>query len=383
MAGSLAACGSTGQVSSSSTTSTVANHVHAVVQLGQPGQILLGTHYGLRESMNGGKTWSYDPGLGHIMVAALVKLTNGYVASLQPMGDMSGSSSMGSGSAGSSSSSTTMAATASTQAAGSMGGMSMSGTSMGSSSGSGSSANIYQEASPNIPYIEVSSDGQTWQPASGVPSQALIGYLTAGPNHETAWAAVLGSGIYHSKMGGTTWKLAIPYNGIVTGLSVGVGAPNQVLISTKQGLFATTTTATALPAKPVLAENVESLHRWYACSSCLVASLTNGGVAVSRDGGLTWSRVGSLLQFDTVVSFPSTGAALFGMIATAGSSYVGVYRSTDGGNVWSRVLNQQLVDQMSEVDMPGMQPYLLAYQWGITVWKSTNEGQSWTKLGRV
>jgi hypothetical protein len=385
-AGSMAACSSTQSAAPPTTSTTVENHVHAIVNLASDSQILLGTHYGLRVSMDGGRTWTDDPGLGRIMVAKLVKLGSNYVAALQPMAGMGG----GSSSSGSTPQSSARSSSKSSgPSASSMSGASGSGMSMSGASGSGmsmsgaSGSNLYAQGNPAIPFIEVSSNGFNWRPATGVPSQALIGYLTPGPVGTGAWAAVLGSGIYHSNPSGTKWSLAVPYSGIVTGLEAGVGDPNRILVATKSGLFAAATTAKSLPSKPVLADDVESLHRWYSCSACLVASLANGGVALSRDGGTTWSKVGSLLQFDTVESFPSTGADLFAMIATSGSSYVGVYRSSDGGNVWTRVLNQQLVDHISEVDPAGSQPYLLAYQWGITVWRSTDGGRTWSRFSHA
>ena len=151
----------------------------------------------------------------------------------------------------------------------------------------------------------------------------------------------------------------------------------SLLFSTPDGLDVTSDAQPNLPATPTVPLSMNTISQWSACPTCLVATLGNGGVATSRDGGETWQKLPTTFSFDNVVSFTTTGSTLFGMVAAESDHNRGVWRSADGGGTWSRVLDQPLVD--FAFGLPDGQ--LLAFQWGVHVWRSTDGGANWAKYG--
>jgi hypothetical protein len=137
------------------------------------------------------------------------------------------------------------------------------------------------------------------------------------------------------------------------------------------------------PPAPSFDLGVNTVGRWYACPTCLVATLKKNGVAVSRDAGRTWKSIdpSPALTIDVTMSFPATGQTLFGMVATPNNPNIGIYTSDNGGAIWHQVLQQPNVDNMFAVTAPT--PFMLAFQWGITVWRSTDRGITWDRYSSV
>lgn len=330
----LAACGGAAGAgmagaadpSSSSMASTssapVVNHVHGAVVGATPTQILLGTHYGLRISDDSGMTWQPVGSVGNDMVAAIVKLSGGYVGAFEPMGAM----------------------------------------------GSASAA---------AAYVMHSTDGQHWARSTGLAAGS-ISNLVAASTGEDAWASITNVGVFHSVDGGSTWTVALPTVKVLTAIEQ-VGT--TLLLATQEGVETTSTTRPAMPAAPALAGAVNDLSPWSACPSCVVATLAGGDIATSRDAGQTWQTLKTGHAFDSVVSSPGAAATFFGMVASPVAADQGLWRSPDGGRTWSAVLKQPNVDRM--LGLTGVGAPLLAFQWGITVWRSTDIGVTWTKLATL
>ncbi len=327
--------------------SQVTNHVHGAVPGATPAQILLGTHFGLRVSDDAGATWHSVPGLGGDMVAAIVRVAGGYVAAFQPMGSAA-SSGMGA----------------------SMASPGMAGSSMGSAGSSGSAM--------GPAYVMYSPDGTKWTRSVGLPAGAAVGNLVGADSGPVAWASLSGHGIYRTADGGRTWTNALATTGLITTL---YQTGTTLIFATPDGVDITSTEHPSVPASRALSQGINDMSSWSACPTCLVATLASGGVASSRDGGQTWQTLPSGPSFDNVVSFPSTGATLFGMVASPTESNQGVWRSTDGGHTWSEMLKQPQVDYMFAT--PQRSGSLLAFQWGINVWKSADAGATWTRLASV
>jgi photosystem II stability/assembly factor-like uncharacterized protein len=334
VAGLAAGCGG------GSPTAVVVDHVHGAATGTTGSDVLLATHYGLVRSDDGGRSWTKDSGLGEEMVGGLVKSDGRFVAALQPMStpDMKMSPSQ----------------------------ESMPGMSMGTTS------------TPNIGY---SSDGTHWRSAVGIPPAATVSALVSGPTSSIVWTSLLGLGIYESNDGGLRWQKVIPSTAPITGLVV-IG--DNLLITTSAGVFVTDANAPSMPALPQLNEPVNEVVPDYFCSTCVLAALANGGVALSGDDGVSWTQKSSKHVFDEVASEPGAPAVLFGMVPAPGQNDHGLWRSIDGGQTWQRVLNHPLVDHMFEVPSSGSQPpYLLAFEWGITVYRSNDWGATWQMLSHV
>jgi photosystem II stability/assembly factor-like uncharacterized protein len=315
----------------------VLDHVHGAATGTSSSDLLLATHYGLLRSTDGGQRWTKDAGLGQEMVGGLVKSGGQFVAALQPMStpDMKMSPSQ----------------------------ESMPGMSMGTAS------------TPNIGF---SVDGTHWRSSIGIPAAATVAALVSGPSPSMAWASLLGLGIYESTDGGVHWQKVIPSSAPITGLIV-VG--QNLIITTASGVFVTDANAPSMPALPQLSEAVNEVVPDYFCGTCVVAALASGGIALSPNYGVTWTQKPSRHDFDEVASEPSAPGVLFGMVPAPGQGDHGLWRSTDGGQTWQKVLDRPLVDHMFDVPSSGSQPaHLLAFEWGITVYQSNDAGATWRKL---
>lgn len=132
-------------------------------------------------------------------------------------------------------------------------------------------------------------------------------------------------------------------------------------------------------------------------------SLTFGGTGLyrSRDGGRSWQRVGleTAGTFGRIVVDPSDPSRIFA--AAAGNLFVpggerGLYRSTDGGDIWELVLTGDnpttgAVDVALDPDDPAT---ILVAMWdharyadrreyggpGSGVWRSIDGGDTWARL---
>jgi hypothetical protein len=325
----------------------VANHVHGAVTGATPNEVIIATHYGLRRSEDGGKTWSPVATAGDSMVAALARLPNGYVGSFMQM-------SMGSMST-------------STSAMGSMSGM----RGMSSSTTSGAMGSMGMTGPADV---KVSTDGASWKAVQGLPAGATVTNLVASPDGKVTWASINGQGIYRSTDGAETWTLVLPTQALITTV---YDTGTSLVFSTQDGLDITPDTQPSVPATPTAKLSLNTLGAWSACDTCLVATTGSGGLATSRDSGQTWQQLPASHSFDNVVSFPGTKDALFGMVSAPSDKDRGIWESTDGGTTWTRVLDQPQIDFAFALPSGD----LLAFQWGVHVWRSTDGGKTWTKYG--
>ncbi|MEX0892175.1 MAG: glycosyl hydrolase [Gemmatimonadota bacterium] len=200
--------------------------------------------------------------------------------------------------------------------------------------------------------------------AAGVPGQPDVAYFGA-----------VGGGLWKTADGGESWQPIT--DGQITSASVGAVAvspfdPDILFIGTGE--------------------------------TCIRGNIMPGdGVYRSRDGGETWRKVG----FDGVdaiskIRFHPTNpdvvfAAVFGQYSVP-SQERGLYRSTDGGNTWDRVLfrdeNSGAIDLSIDPNDPQV---MYAALWeafrkeytmssggpGSGLYKSTDGGTTWTEITRA
>jgi photosystem II stability/assembly factor-like uncharacterized protein len=321
--------GKSGSASDAASASVVTDHVHAAVEAASPPGILLATHYGLLTSTDAGRRWKANPGLGDDMISGLVHARGRYAAALMPSTE--------------SSTATTAPSTS---------------------------------AAP----VEVSVNGKTWTVANGIPAGSTVTALVQGAGR-TVWAPVLGVGVYRSDDEGLNWLDVIPAKVPITTVAV-VGA--NLVIATDSGIFVTGTDSPIMPALPQFTASVDDVETSARCPDCVVATLSNGGVAVSGNGGVTWSRRPFHVPFESVASPAGAPKVLIGMSAEPAAKTQGLWRSTDNGKTWRRVLSVPLVDHLYEVPGKGSgRPELLAFQWGIQVYASHDDGRTWRRLARA
>jgi photosystem II stability/assembly factor-like uncharacterized protein len=115
------------------------------------------------------------------------------------------------------------------------------------------------------------------------------------------------------------------------------------------------------------AQGIQALT--FAPNGDLYTAIWNGGVALSRDGGVTWQRRSNgLARTDLNVTVGPTGT-----LWTAAASH-GVYRSTDGGLHWQHVRLPVKLYTTAVIDQGS---YILAGGNG-GVFRSTDGGRHWS-----
>lgn len=124
------------------------------------------------------------------------------------------------------------------------------------------------------------------------------------------------------------------------------------------------------------------------------------GVYKSVDGGKTWKNMGleKTRHISDVVIHPANPDVVF--VAAQGpvhgaSADRGIYKSTDGGVTWKKVLYVDETTGASSLSMDKTNPRILyaatwqhrRYPWkvesggaGSSIWKSTDGGETWTKI---
>ena len=124
------------------------------------------------------------------------------------------------------------------------------------------------------------------------------------------------------------------------------------------------------------------------------------GVYKSTDGGKTWKNMGlqKTRHISDVIVHPSNPDIVY--VAAQGPAHGagedrGVYKSTDGGNTWKKVLYVDTNTGASSLSMDHNNPRVLyAATWehrrlpwqvqsggsGCSIWKSTNAGETWQKI---
>lgn len=133
-----------------------------------------------------------------------------------------------------------------------------------------------------------------------------------------------------------------------------------------------------------------------------VASSHGDGVYISKDAGKTWKNMGlpNSRQISTVHIHPTNADVIW--VAVQGSPWAptedrGVYKSTDGGETWTKTL---FVDEKSgaiDLTVDASNPRILyAAMWdtdrepwfirsggpGSAIWKSVDGGETWEKTGK-
>lgn len=131
-----------------------------------------------------------------------------------------------------------------------------------------------------------------------------------------------------------------------------------------------------------------------------VASSHGDGVYRSDDGGASWRHIGlsGSRQIAAILVHPQQADWLY--VAVQGAAYGpsedrGIYRSTDGGKHWERILFINSTTGVSDLSMDPSNPRILyAGSWdhqrqpwhirsggpGSGLWKSTDGGENWTRL---
>ena len=205
------------------------------------------------------------------------------------------------------------------------------------------------------------------------PSGRIDDFAVLESDPDTFYVATATSGIYKTVNGGTTFTPVFDNegSGSVGAVAIAPTDANLVWAGTGEG-------------------NNRQSSSW------------GDGIYKSSDGGRSWKNMGlrASKQIAKIVvdpmDFSVVYVAALGDLWAAGGER-GVFKTTDGGNTWQRVL---FVDDDTGATELVMDPtnnktlYAATYQrrraqWGMNgggagsaIWKSTDAGQTWTKLER-
>ncbi len=250
----------------------------------------------------------------------------------------------------------------------------------------GRTANVAGSAkNPNLYYVgaagggvwKTTDAGITWQPVFDKEPVASIGDVAIDPNNDqTVWVAtgegnprndvIPGAGIYKSTDGGKTWKLM----GLEKTRSI-----TRVLIDPR-----------------------DSNHVIVAALGDVFAASADRGVFVTDDGGKTWTKTLYVSDrsgaSDVAMNAKNPSVIFAGMwhferkpwTTVSGGEDDGLYKSTDGGKTWARLTGHGLPDGTTgriglaiAPSDPNRVYALIESNKGI-LWRSDDGGNNWTMV---
>ena len=227
-----------------------------------------------------------------------------------------------------------------------------------------------QETEPKIDSSVVS--GLKFRNIGPAFCSGRIADIAIHPDDEQTWYVAVGSGnVWKTVNAGVTWK---PIFDDQSSYSIGCvtvdpGNPNTIWVGT--------------------GENVGGRHVGY-----------GDGIYRSQDGGKTWKNMGlkASERISKIIVHPENSDILFvavqGPLWTSGGER-GLYKSTDGGASWKKVLGGNEWTGVTDIAMdPGNPDFLIAATWqrhrtiaaylgggpGSGIHRSTDGGESWEKL---
>jgi len=182
-------------------------------------------------------------------------------------------------------------------------------------------------------FLKSTDAGQTWQPVgTNLPGTDMHGFAVDPQDANHVFAHVVGSGIFDSQDGGTTWTLlssAVPDS--TFNLAVGETAQTLYAAAGQAGLLRSTdggrnwSAITGVPGAGVVAvAHSPANKRLY------VTTLGNGaGLYAFEDGGATWTPLGLKGTLLAIAVSPRDPNRLIAV-----SDRGDIYASRDGGLTW-------------------------------------------------
>lgn len=229
-----------------------------------------------------------------------------------------------------------------------------------------------------------SLDGPGGGPAQALalsPNFASDHAVLGGGGHDFGRASWGGRGIFHSSDGGFHWSFAGgAANGAVLDLTLSPGWPAHgvgaaafwqgVWVTTDAGASWQQTSGIEIPGSPFLVDAV-AVSPDYAHDFSLLAGSAYGGIFRTTDGGAIWSLYVATGPVRRVAYQPTQAA-----IALAAASD-GLWRSSDHGANWSRAISDTQILDVAFQPLHDVAYATFAQQ----VWRSTDAGASWHVFG--
>ena len=223
--------------------------------------------------------------------------------------------------------------------------------------------------------VFISADtGQRW---TGLGSLANPFVNVVAANGANLYAGTLGSGVFRSTNGGTSWATAnvgLPANADVQAIIASANGTNLFAAAYGDGVFRSTNQGQSWTAANSGLTNkfVNAL----AVSGTALYAGTNGGVFRSLDQGTSWTAVNNGLTNLSVLALAASGAALY-----AGTDGGGVFISTDGGANWSA--SNAGLTRLDVRSLFVSNTTLFAGTLSGGVFRSTDGGVNWTPVNAM
>ena len=162
------------------------------------------------------------------------------------------------------------------------------------------------------------------------------------------WAASVGGGVWHTQDGGASWAAVDDFLGILACACIAMDPadPLRIYAGTGEGfwngdalpgngIFATSDGVTwaVLPATRI--PEFSYVNRIAVAASGIMLAATNSGLFRSTDAGASWARVLAGLIADVKFDPRDNGRAVAGENSDAGGGGGGVWFTTDGGLTWT------------------------------------------------
>jgi photosystem II stability/assembly factor-like uncharacterized protein len=194
------------------------------------------------------------------------------------------------------------------------------------------------------------------------PNSGRVAAIAIDPtNTNTVFAAAAQGGVWKTTDAGTTWTPLTDQQASLASGSIVIDPNNHLNIYVGTG------------------EDNNSGDSYY-----------GAGVLKSTDGGNTWTQLCGLGQFcggaygggriGGLAIQPSNSQVILAAMGCCGITDAGIYRTTDGGNTWTQVLDVNGQNAYNVIFDPTNTANAYADIDGNGVYKSTNGGVSWTAI---
>jgi photosystem II stability/assembly factor-like uncharacterized protein len=203
--------------------------------------------------------------------------------------------------------------------------------------------------------------------SDGIPTLAMdsLGLLFAG---------TIGRGIYRSSDYGENWYTVNNGLGNLYVISLTVDSSGTLFAGAVGGIFQSTNAGENWTQVDTLPNNTVVLCLATGPGGIILAGTNDSGIFRSTDGGSHWTQIGTSLFSINSLRITRSGIAFAGCEGIYGG---GVYRSIDNGNTWFKVgLNR--ISVLSIVD--DLEGKLYAGTTYSGVYLSTNSGDNWTQV---
>lgn len=232
-------------------------------------------------------------------------------------------------------------------------------------------------------------DGATWASNNnGISTSTIVNTLRRCTTNNYIYAGTNGSGVYLSIDSGSSWapiNNQLPINSRVTSLAVKGSAGTDLYAGINgNGIYKSTDNGATWTSRNGIGLsnlNVRSVAVMPTAGTTIIAGTFGGGIFYSTNDGSTWNAAAGLPGAVTVntlaINHPDAPTVYF-----AGTSGNGVYKSTDGINwvVANTGIASVSVERLVYVDNPLDIDDDLYAMTNEGVFRSTNEGASWTAL---